>query len=80
MLFRSIQETITSYIDVRDRGVKSDRFQVLLQSKMPAVLVECGFLTNDEELKKLKDEEYQKDLAEGITQGILTYIDENMKK
>ena len=47
---------------------------------MPAVLVECGFLTNDEELKKLKDEEYQKDLAEGITQGILTYIDENMKK
>ena len=79
-LAKQIQETITSYIDVRDRGVKSDRFQVLLQSKMPAVLVECGFLTNDEEFKKLKDEAYQEDLAEGITQGILTYIDENMKK
>ena len=48
-LAKQIQETITSYIDVRDRGVKPERFQVLLQSKMPAVLIECGFLSNDEE-------------------------------
>lgn len=50
-LAKQIQETITSYIDVRDRGVKPERFQVLLQSKMPAVLIECGFLSNDEEAK-----------------------------
>lgn len=79
-LAKQIQETITSYIDVRDRGVKSERFQVLLQSKMPAVLIECGFLTNDEEAKKLKDEAYQESLAEGIAQGILTYLDTNSKK
>ena len=46
---------------------------------MPAVLVECGFLTNDEEAKNLKDEEYQETLAEGIAQGILTYLDTNLK-
>lgn len=79
-LAKQIQETITSYIDVRDRGVKPERFQVLLQSKMPAVLIECGFLTNDEEAKKLKDEAYQESLAEGIAQGILTYLDTNSKK
>ncbi len=79
-LAKQIQETITSYIDVRDRGVKPERFQVLLESKMPAVLIECGFLTNDEEAKKLKDEAYQEDLAEGIAQGILTYLDKNLKK
>ena len=78
-LAKQIQETVTSYVDVRDRGVKSERFQVLLQSKMPAVLVECGFLTNDEEAKKLKDEAYQDNLAEGIAQGILTYIDKISK-
>lgn len=78
-LAKQIQETITSYIDVRDRGVKPERFQVLLQSKMPAVLIECGFLSNDEEAKKLKDEAYQESLAEGIAQGILTYLDTNSK-
>ncbi|MFN8605460.1 MAG: N-acetylmuramoyl-L-alanine amidase [Romboutsia timonensis] len=79
-LAKQIQETITSYIDVRDRGLKPERFQVLLQSKMPAVLIECGFLYNDEEAKKLKDEAYQESLAEGIAQGILTYLDTNSKK
>ena len=79
-LAKQIQETVTSYVDVRDRGVKPERFQVLLQSKMPAVLVECGFLTNNEEVKKLKDESYQDNLAEGISQGILTYLDTNHKK
>lgn len=78
-LAKQIQETITSYVDVRDRGIKTEKFQVLVQSKMPAVLVECGFLTNDEEAKKLKDEEYQESLAEGIAQGILTYLDTNLK-
>ena len=42
-----------------DRGIKSGRFQVLLQSKMPAVLIECGFLSNDKECEKLKDATYQ---------------------
>ena len=79
-LAKQIQETITSYVDVRDRGAKPARFQVLLESKMPSVLIECGFLTNDEECKKLKDSAYQESLADGIAQGILTYLDTNAKK
>ena len=47
---------------------------------MPSVLVECGFLTNTDEAKKLKDKSYQEILAEGIAQGILTYLDTNLKK
>ena len=34
-LAKQIQETTTSYIDVRDRGVKTDKFQVLIQTEMP---------------------------------------------
>lgn len=79
-LANQIQKTIISYVDVNDRGVRRGRFQVLLESKMPAVLVECGFLSNDEECKNLKDATYQENLAEGISQGILAYLDTNAKK
>jgi len=79
-LANQIQKTIISYVDVKDRGIKSGRFQVLLQSKMPAVLIECGFLSNDKECEKLKDATYQESLAEGIAQGILAYLDTNAKK
>ena len=79
-LAKQIQETTTSYVDVRDRGVKTDKFQVLIQTEMPSVLVECGFLTNTDEAKKLKDKSYQENLAEGIAQGILTYLDTSSNK
>ena len=75
-LAQSIQETVTSYVEVRDRGVKTAKFQVLQESKMPGVLIECGFLSNKEEAKKLSNTEYQEKLAEGIAQGIFTYLDE----
>ena len=75
-LAKSIQETVTSYVEVRDRGVKTAKFKVLQESKMPGVLIECGFLSNKEEAKKLRSAEYQEKLAEGIAQGIFTYLDE----
>ena len=75
-LAKSIQETVTSYVEVRDRGVKTAKFQVLQESKMPGVLIECGFLSNKEEAKKLSNTEYQEKLAESIEQGIFTYLDE----
>ncbi len=40
----------------------------------PAVLVECGFLSNNEEAEKLKTEEYQKKIAFCIAMGIQNYI------
>lgn len=38
---------------------------------MPAVIVECGCLTNQEELANLMDDAFLKKLAEGITSGII---------
>jgi len=73
----AVQKSIISYIDVRDRGIREDNFQVLRESSMPAILIECGFLTNAEESKKLIDPQYQENLTEGIAQGILSYLDNN---
>ena len=47
---------------------------IIYNAVKPAVLVECGFLSNPEEAQKLKDEEYQHSLAECIADGILNYF------
>ncbi|MGL4914039.1 MAG: N-acetylmuramoyl-L-alanine amidase family protein [Romboutsia sp.] len=75
----TVQSTIGSYISMRDRGVKDSIFQVLMNSDVPSILVECGFISNYKEEQKLLDEKYQSQLAEGIAQGILTFLDENNK-
>lgn len=78
-LAESVQKSIKSYVDARDRGTREDMFQVLRDSNMPAILIECGFLTNSKEAKNLLTEEYQEVLTEGIAQGILSYLDKKEK-
>ena len=56
-----------------DRGLKHARFAVLKDSKVPAALVELGFLSNASEAKKLSDLSYQYNLANGLLKGILNY-------
>ena len=46
---------------------------ILYNATLPAVLVECGFLSNTAELKRLKTEEYQNKMAFGIFCGIMNY-------
>ena len=48
---------------------------LLKKAKIPAILVECGFLSNTEEEQKLIDEDYQKQIAWSIYAGILKYYD-----
>ena len=51
----------------------SKDYYILKETTMPAIIVECGFLSNTEENNKLKDEEYQKKIAWAIYLGILDY-------
>ena len=39
----------------------------------PAILIECGFMSNPEECKKLSEKEYQKELCFSIVCGIIEY-------
>jgi len=43
---------------------------------MAGVIVECGFLSNPEESQKLKDEEYQKKIADALAESISIYLKE----
>ena len=42
---------------------------------MPIIIVECGFLSNPEEAKKLTTPEYQDDVAKAIVNGIVTCME-----
>ena len=56
-----------------DRGVKRARFQVLREISMPGVLIECGFISNPSEARRMASAEYQEKLARGIADGVHAY-------
>lgn len=60
---------------VKNNGVKSAPFHVLLGAQMPAILVEIGYCTNREEARNLGKATYRHALAEGLAEGILAYRD-----
>jgi N-acetylmuramoyl-L-alanine amidase len=57
-----------------DRGVKEAKFTVLHKTKMPAILAECGFMTNKQDAKLMTSPVYQKLCAIAITKGICKYM------
>lgn len=71
-----IQESIREQVDAKNqREPKSNGDYYLLKKiSRPAVIVECGFLSNPREAELLKDEEYQERMAMGISVGILNYL------
>ena len=73
----TIHRSILRSINVKDRGVRRARFYVLRNSRMPASLVEVGFVTGYEDSAKLKDSRYRSQMAQAIARGILEYIQQN---
>ena len=60
-----------------NRKIKSnDSYYLLKKSNSPAVIVECGFLSNKSEMSKLSTHIYQSDIAQGIVKGLVAYIEE----
>jgi len=57
-----------------DRGVKQGRFYVIKNTKMPAVLVEIGFLTGRLDARRLEKTTHRKRVAYAIAKGILEYL------
>ncbi len=62
---------IAYFKDHKNRGVKFSNFYVLRKTTMPAVLIECEFLSNSEMRKFLREPENQLALARAISKGIV---------
>lgn len=71
-----VQEKLVKTYNRKDRSVKQDVFWVLHHSYMPSVLIELGFLTNNNEGPYLNSKKGRKEMAQGIAQGVLSYKQE----
>jgi len=60
-------------LDVKNRGVRTARFYVLKHSRIPAVLVEAGYISNRFEESTMKSPDFLDSLADAIARGILRY-------
>lgn len=77
-LAECIQDSIVSNLqNDNKRQIKACGTSVYLiyNAVKPAVLVECGFLSNYEESQRLQNEEYQRKMAFSIATGILKYCE-----
>ena len=73
-----VQQNIASLLQPTNKRVikqGTSATYLLHNAKVPAIIVECGFLSNTAELKKLKDTEYQSQMAFAILCGVLKYYE-----
>ncbi len=75
-LAQSVQQSIVTLIQPENtRVVKqgTDSTYLLKNAAVPTIIVECGFLSNKAELEKLKNDDYQSQMALAIVGGIMDY-------
>jgi N-acetylmuramoyl-L-alanine amidase len=75
-----IYHSLLGHIPEYDRGIKRARFAVLRLTKVPAVLIEGGFLTERGESKLIADKDWRAKLAGAISVGIESYRTLGVKK
>lgn len=76
-LAQIIQKNIKNLLqNENNREIKEATSSIFLldKAKNPAVLVECGFLSNPEECNKLKDETYRKELSSLIYDSVIEFF------
>ncbi len=72
-LAQTIQESFTS-LPLDSRGIAYGNYQVLRENLQPSILIEMGYMNNDNDLSELVSDSYQEQLAESITTGLTNYF------
>ena len=70
----SLQTALAKDLNANNLGTASDKFTVLVNSTMPASLVELGYMSNAADDALLKTDDYQMLCAQGLYKGVLTYF------
>ena len=71
---KALVKYLQPFYKIKDHGVKTAPFFVLRMTTMPAILAEIAFISNPTEEKLLKSSTYQKRMAQGIFEGIKSYL------
>lgn len=68
-----LHERLVARTGAQDDGVKQAPFYVLAGARMPAVLLELGFISHDAESRRLKTAEYQEKIAEAVAEAVAAW-------
>jgi N-acetylmuramoyl-L-alanine amidase len=71
VLAARIQRQLITRVSTENRGIRSAEYYVLRKCRLPAVLVECGFLTNPTEAQLALTTAYRQEVAEQVAAGII---------
>ena len=69
-----VQDRLIEATGANDRGVRQNLFYVIRNSRIPAILVELGFVSHPDEGRRLIDAGYQEALARALAEGILDFL------
>jgi N-acetylmuramoyl-L-alanine amidase len=78
-LAKHIHAALVNKLSASDRSVRKARFYVINHTPHPAVLAEVGFISNKEERDKLISPDYQKQIAEALSEGVILHLGEGSK-
>lgn len=78
-LAKKVHTSLAKSIKSPDRGLFKSRFYVINHTTMPAVLVEIGFISNEEERAELVSEKRKQATAKAIAEGIMNYYKQQQK-
>ena len=81
VLADNIQTSIAELVQTDNKRVikpAGKSIYLLYNATIPAVIVECGFLSNKQDLENLKDNNYRRDLAFSILCGIIDYKNDSV--
>ncbi len=70
LLAYQMQKSLARSLPFEDRGMKRSRFEVLREARMPAILVEGGFMSNPGDAAKIYDAAFRKKMARAVVDGI----------
>lgn len=74
-LANHILETMTADGDLKNRGVRQRKLFIVEYAPPPAVLIECGYLSNPSEARKYSKAAFREKVAQNIAKGIGNYLD-----
>lgn len=75
-----INDKAVEKTEMKNRGVKLGDFAMVRDTKMPACLIECGFMDNEYDTPIILTEEYANKVAEGIAEAICEYYSINKEE
>ena len=79
-LAKVVHSAMIKHVKTKDRGLFKSKFYVINHTTMPAILVEIGFISNDEEREDMITEKRKQATAKAVAEGIVNYYKQQNEK